>query len=173
VITPLKKKATSRSFRAIAASIGCSPGRNRSAADHFMVSDKYFADFDDLNVPISPNTWLVAPLDFAPAKPDATAPVFDVPAKRLAQAWISVVESEPRTKILAVSGDGLQIEAEQRSAVFGFVDRISTRVIALEPIRSTLVAYSRSQVGYWDLGANRRRLQLWLAKLKAKAGVSG
>jgi uncharacterized protein (DUF1499 family) len=84
-----------------------------------------------------------------------------------------VVESEPRTKILAVSPDGLQIEAEQRSAVFGFVDRISTRFIALEPIRSTLVAYSRSQVGYWDLGANRRRLQLWLAKLKAKAGVSG
>jgi uncharacterized protein (DUF1499 family) len=66
-----------------------------------------------------------------------------------------------------------RIGAEQRSAVFGFVDRISTRVIALEPIRSTLVAYSRSQVGYWDLGANRRRLQLWLTKLKTRAGVSG
>jgi len=141
--------------------------------DHFMDPDEYVADFDNLNVPTSPNTWLVAPADFAPAKPDATAPIFDVPAKRLAQAWISVVESEPRTKILAVSEDKLQIEAEQRSAVFGFVDRISTRFIALEPIRSTLVAYSRSQVGYWDLGANRRRLQLWLAKLKAKAGVSG
>ena len=51
--------------------------------------------------------------------------------------------SEPRTTILTVSPDGLQIEAQQRSAVFGFVDRISTR----EPIRSTLVAYSRSQVG--------------------------
>jgi uncharacterized protein (DUF1499 family) len=138
-----------------------------------MVSEKYFADFDDLNVPTSPNTWLVAPLDFAPAKPDATAPVFDLPAKRLAQAWISVVESEPRTKILAVSGDGLLIEVEQRSAVFGFVDRISTRIIALEPIRSTLAAYSRSQVGWWDIGANRRRLQLWLAKLKAQAGVRG
>jgi uncharacterized protein (DUF1499 family) len=138
-----------------------------------MASDEYFADFDDLNVPTSPNTWLVAPLDFGPAKPDATAPVFDVPAQRLAQAWISVVESEPRTKILALSGDGLLIEAEQRSAVFGFVDRISTRLIALEPTRSTLVAYSRSQVGWWDIGANRRRLQLWLAKLKAQAGVSG
>jgi hypothetical protein len=27
-----------------------------------MASDEYFADFDDLNVPTSPNTWLVAPL---------------------------------------------------------------------------------------------------------------
>jgi uncharacterized protein (DUF1499 family) len=141
--------------------------------NHFMASDGYFADFDNLNVPTSPNTWLVAPLDFAPAKPDATAPAFDVSAKRLALTWISVVESEPRTKILAVSGDGLQIEAEQRSALFGFVDRISTRIIALEPIRSTLIAYSRSQVGWWDIGANRRRLQLWLAKLNAQAGVSG
>jgi uncharacterized protein (DUF1499 family) len=138
-----------------------------------MASSEYFADFDNLNVPTSPNTWLVAPADFARAKPDAPAPVFDVPAYRLAQAWVGVVENEPRTKILAVSWDGLQIEAEQRSAVFGFVDRISTRVVALEPIRSTLVAYSRSQVGYWDLGTNRRRLQNWLAKLKAKAGVSG
>jgi uncharacterized protein (DUF1499 family) len=136
-----------------------------------MVSDEYFADFDDLNVPTSPNTWLVAPRDFAPAKPDATAPVFDVPAQRLAQAWISVVKSEPRTKILAVSGDGLLIEAEQRSALFGFVDRISTRIIALDPIRSTLVAYSRSQVGWWDIGVNRRRLRLWLSKLKAQAGL--
>jgi hypothetical protein len=111
-------------------------------------------DDDRLDVPTDPNTWLLAPADFAPAKPDAPAPVFDVPAYRLAQAWISVVENEPRTKILAVSWDGLQIEAEQRSAVFGFVDRWSTRFIALEPIRSTLVAYSRSQVGYWDLGTN-------------------
>ena len=138
-----------------------------------MASGEYFAEFDNLNVPTSPNTWLVAPADFAPAKPDASAPVFDVPAKRLAQAWISVVESEPRTKILAVSEDGLQIEAEQRSAVFGFLDRISTKCVTLQPIRSTLVAYSRSRVGYWDFGVNRSRLQRWLAKLQVKRDVSG
>jgi uncharacterized protein (DUF1499 family) len=137
------------------------------------VSGRTLTDFDNLAVPTSPNTWLVAPAGFEPAKPDAAAPVFELPAKRLAQAWISVVESEPRTKILAVSEDGLQIEAEQRSAVFGFLDRISTKCVTLQPTRSTLVAYSRSRVGYWDFGVNRSRLQRWLAKLQVKRDVSG
>ena len=138
-----------------------------------MAPDLFLTDFDNLAVPTSPNTWLVAPAGFEPAKPDAAAPVFELPAKRLAQAWISVVESEPRTKILAVSEDGLQIEAEQRSAVFGFLVRICTMCVTLQPTRSTLVAYSRSRVGYWDFGVNRSRLQRWLAKLQVKRDVSG
>lgn len=117
-----------------------------------MAPDLFLTDFDNLAVPTSPNTWLVAPAGFEPAKPDAAAPVFELPAKRLAQAWISVVESEPRTKILAVSEDGLQIEAEQRSAVFGFLDRISTKCVTLEPTRSTprcLQPIAGRVLGFW------------------------
>jgi uncharacterized protein (DUF1499 family) len=62
--------------------------------------------------------------------------------------------------------DGLQVEAQQRSAVFGFIDRISARFLPVAPERSTLIAYSRSLVGYWDLGVNRNRLQRWLTDLK-------
>jgi uncharacterized protein (DUF1499 family) len=67
----------------------------------------------------------------------------------------------------------LQIEAEQRSAVFGFVDRISARFVPLGADRSTLIAYSRSEVGYWDLGVNRSRLRDWLAMLPAKLAAEG
>ncbi len=121
----------------------------------------------------SPNGWLVAPDGAAPdgaayGQGDETAPVFPVPAPVLARAWQAVVAAQPRGRILAVSEDGLRIEAEQRSAVFGFVDRISVEVVALASQSSTLAVYSRATVGYWDFGVNRRRLRDWLAALAAR-----
>ncbi|MFO1127324.1 MAG: DUF1499 domain-containing protein [Rhodospirillales bacterium] len=130
-----------------------------------------FTDFARLTPPASPNRWLVAPAGYMPAAPDETAPVFGVPAVRLAQAWTTIVERQPRTRVTAVSADGLQVEAEQRSAVFRFVDRISFRAIPLTPTSSTLAAYSRAETGYWDLGVNRRRLRAWLAELEANLGA--
>jgi uncharacterized protein DUF1499 len=112
-----------------------------------------------LKPPSGPNSWLVAPPDFDAAQPDQRAPVFEKTAHQLSKAWIIVVETQPRAAVLGISEDGLQIEAQQRSAVFGFIDRISARFVPLASGRSTLIAFSRSQVGYWDLGVNRRRLR--------------
>lgn len=124
-------------------------------------------DFSSLRPPDKPNNWLVAPADFSGvATVDETAPVFDVPAPALAKAWRTVIESAPRTTVLAVSDDGLQIEAEQKSAVFGFTDRISVQVLGLDADRSTFVAYSVALVGYWDMGVNRGRLRDWIATLR-------
>jgi len=128
-----------------------------------------FADFAQLQRPNTPNTWLIGPPGFLPS-PDEAAPIFAVVPLTLRQAWKDVIESEPRTRIVAESDDALQIEAEQKTAVFGFVDKISVRILPLADGRSTLVAYSRSQVGYWDLGTNRRRLRGWLAALADRVG---
>ena len=126
-----------------------------------------------LQPPRTPNNWFVAPPDRVAAKADQPAPLFDNLAGRAAEAWLAVIERQPRTAILGVSGDGLQIEAEQRSAVFGFVDRISTRFLPVASGRSTLIAYSRSVVGYWDFGVNRRRLRRWLSELAAQLERTG
>ena len=126
-----------------------------------------FTDFDRLSRPDSPNHWLVAPADADQAlHADDIAPVFDMPASRLAATWQQVVREQPRTQVIAVSADGLQVEAEQRSALFGFVDSISFRALPLDGERATFIAYSRSQVGYWDFTVNRRRLQAWVAALR-------
>ncbi len=135
-----------------------------------------FTDFATLVPSDQPNHWLVAPdpaLATVPVagKPDAAAPVFNVPAAELAREWIGIVEQQPRARVLAVSDDGLQIEAEQKSAVFGFRDRISARFVPLAADRSTLIAFSTSEIGYWDLGVNRQRLQSWIAALTAKAAA--
>lgn len=127
-------------------------------------------DFATLVPPRRPNNWLIAPSSFGPGTPDETAPTFGVPAERLAAIWVAIIKEQPRTRVLGVSEDGLQIEAEQESAMFGFTDRISVRVLPVDAERSTLVAYSRAEAGYWDLGVNRSRLRKWLTTLQARTG---
>ncbi len=131
-----------------------------------------FLDFDRLERPGSPNHWLIAPAGGTPQpRTDVQEAVFDVAPTRLAEGWLGVVKGQPRTTILAVADDGLQIEAEQRSAVFGFVDRISFRAIPLAERQSTYTAYSRSLVGYWDVGVNQGRLGRWAAALRQAVAV--
>lgn len=131
------------------------------------MANHVFTDFAHLSPPDKPNNWLVAPVDHpaSSARPDQPAPVYDRPAGRVAEAWKAMVKAEPRTTVLAVAEDGLRIEAVQKSALFGFTDRISAQFIPLGDDRSTLAAFSRAQIGYWDLGVNRERLRTWLGKL--------
>jgi hypothetical protein len=125
-------------------------------------------DFDNLEVPRSPNTWLVAPAGMVGGQADAEATVLKVSAGRLAAVWQAIVAGEERAGVTATSADGLQVEAEQRSALFGFTDDISFRALPRGDDRSTFIAYSRSRVGYWDLGVNQRRLNAWLAALRQR-----
>jgi hypothetical protein len=143
----------------------CGPAAKQEGA---TPNDTALINFGSLVPPDSPNTWLVAPTGFGPARPDETAPTLDVPPQRLAAIWLQIVREQPRTRVLGISEDSLQIEAAQRSAVFGFTDRISVRVLPVDRGRSTFVAYSRAQVGYWDFGVNRRRLRAWLSALQTR-----
>ena len=136
--------------------------------DSRSIAESSVTDWESLRPAESPNNWLVAPGGGGFPQPDEVAPTFDVKAAILASIWRAVIEDQPRTTILTVSGDGLQIEATQRSALFGFVDRISSRIIPLDSDRTSLVVYSGSTVGYWDLGANRRRLKGWLNELERR-----
>lgn len=146
----------------VCVNIGAESGQPKGA---FEMHD--FLEFDALRRPSSPNHWLVAPMDTdASLHPDAAAPGFQLPAERLAKAWVGVVEQAPRARILGISDDGLQVEAEQRSAWFGFVDKVSFRAVTLDQESSTFFAYSRSQTGYWDFGVNRKRLSGWVEALQ-------
>lgn len=125
------------------------------------------ADWASLERSGYPRDWLLAPPDLAPVPgtPDQAPPVYPVSAARLAAAWADVVRAEPRTTIVAISDDGLRVDAEQRSKLLGFVDRIAMRAIAVDAERATLAVYSRATIGYYDFGVNRDRVQAWLAEL--------
>jgi len=150
----------------VAVMAGCSEHREMAEAPMERISVT-FTDFASLRRPDSPNAFLVAAAGQSlTAEADAVAPALNLPADRLAKAWVEVVSAQPRTRVLGVSGDGAHVEAEQRSAVFGFVDLISFHAVPLGPGQSTFFAYSRSQTGYWDFGVNRRRLTEWIAALE-------
>jgi uncharacterized protein (DUF1499 family) len=144
----------------------CAMAANREPSQA-MDSDPRILDFAAVKTPSRPNAWLVAPPGVVDGVPSEPAPVLAMQAPAAAAAWRKIIEGEARTRILAVSPDGLRIEAEQKSAAFGFVDRISAWFIPLDGGRATVAAYSRAQTGYWDLGVNKRRLRSWLGRLAA------
>jgi uncharacterized protein (DUF1499 family) len=65
-----------------------------------------------------------------------------------------VIEGMPRTRIVSASDAALR--AEFSSRLFGFVDDVEARIDAK---RRVIDIRSASRTGYWDLGANRRRIE--------------
>lgn len=123
-------------------------------------------DFATLVPPGSPNRWLVAPPSMVPAATvDAVAPRHAVALPVLIAAWQAALADQPRLEVLHADAAAGRFEYAQRTRWLGFVDRISVRFIEAGPDASTLAVYSRSQVGYYDFGANRTRVEAWLVAL--------
>ena len=117
-----------------------------------------------------PNDFLVCPEGRCRTVVDQSAPVLAVaPADQL-RLWEEVVAASPRTRVLRVDEASLTIHAEQRSRLMRFVDTIVVRVLPEDDGRSSFAAYSRSEVGYSDMGVNRARLEDWIARVEAAAG---
>jgi uncharacterized protein (DUF1499 family) len=121
-------------------------------------------DVAQLSWPASPNTALAAPAGFRLA-PDVATPTYPVPASRLYAAIRAVAAAQPRTYQAALYPDRLQADWVVRSAVFNFPDLVVAQAMPSGADTATLLLYSRSVYGYGDLGANRRRVEAWLAAL--------
>jgi uncharacterized protein (DUF1499 family) len=110
-----------------------------------------------------PNAWRVAPAGVAGV--DAVAPVFAVPAERLALALDEAALAEPGTERLAGRPEDLWTTYVQRSPWVGFPDYVSVRAVARDDGTSSLAIFSRSRYGRGDMGVNRARVERWLAAL--------
>ncbi len=129
-------------------------------------------DLTTLTRPSSPNSTFVAPPDFSRARRDAEAPLFACNWTRLAEAWDRAVTTFPRTAEHNRSSDGRQRTYVQRTALMGYPDVITIEFVALEDNQSSVAIYSRSQYGYSDFGANRRRVNAWLRSLTETLSAS-
>jgi uncharacterized protein (DUF1499 family) len=129
-------------------------------------------DFATLTLPASPNTYLIAPPGLCrAATPHEAAPVFAQDAPAVRAAFAKVAMGEPRVTAEGRDDAGLADDYVQRSALMRFPDTISVRFIPLEAGGSTLALYSRSKVGYSDMGVNKKRVQRWMTLLKAELGA--
>lgn len=112
-----------------------------------------------------PNDWLICPPAACRAEVDSAAPSFPIPPEHLLVAWRDVLMEQPRATLIASDDRRLLLLVQDRTAVFRFVDTILVRVLPTPQGGSTYAAYSRSEIGYSDLGINRGRLEEWAAKV--------
>lgn len=129
-----------------------------------------FIDFKTLERPSSPNTALLAPSGLAQAAtPDGAAPVYDVAPGELFLRVLRLIGDKPSWELGEQDTAGLRLTFVAVSALMRFKDDVDVIVLPVpgQPSKSTFAAYSRSRVGYSDLGANRKRLDALSAALLA------
>ena len=121
-----------------------------------------FLDFQSLERPASPNTALIAPAGFTPqATADAAAPEFARSPQDTFKRLLQHVEARRDWKDLAADPAELRLRFVAVTRLLRFKDDVDIIVlpVAGKADRSTLAAYSRSRLGYSDLGTNLKRLK--------------
>ncbi len=125
-------------------------------------------DFKTLERPGSPNTALLAPAGYAAsAEPDGAAPIYDVPPGELYLRALRLIGERREWKLGTQDASNMRLNFVATSALMRFKDDVDIVVlpVAGQPEKSTFAGYSRSRIGYSDLGANRKRLDAFSAAL--------
>lgn len=125
-------------------------------------------NFETLHRPKSPNTYLLAPKWLCGhTMPDTESPVFVLSPDRLFAEISRLISAQDRHSIILSDKTARQIEFIATTKVLKFKDDVAIRVIpdAKSQEKSQLAVYSRSRVGYHDLGANHKRVKLLLREL--------
>lgn len=118
-------------------------------------------DFTTLALPASPNTCLLTPTS-APGAGHLQRDPFPVTIEQAWDAIRAVADAMPRTFPLADFPDRRQAQWVARTRLMNYPDIVVAEV-APAGGGTGLWLYSRSLVGYSDLGANRARVLAWLA----------
>lgn len=127
-----------------------------------------FISFKSLKRPPKPNTCLIAPANHClAAEADFAPPVFPTTADALFQRVQDVVGGQKRTTIVSADPATRQLRYIAKTPLIGFKDDIDIEVVPVDENATTLAIYSRSRVGYSDLGANRKRVEELIALLTA------
>lgn len=125
-------------------------------------------DFATLRLPASPNAHLAAPPGVT-AERHETVPLLAAPPEAAWEALRRLGEGFPRVWKLAEWPELRQAQWVARSRLLNFPDLVNGQIVAL-PGGTGLFLYSRSLVGYSDLGVNARRIAAWRAAFEAALG---
>ena len=132
-----------------------------------MTDRPFPIDFSNLAPSPKPNTFLVLPTGFdAAATADMDSPVWSgaEPAAVL-EAFKTTALAQARTQLVQEGGG--QVELVQRSALFRFPDYVTAQGVAVDG-GAALCVFSRSKVGYSDMGVNAKRIRSWLDQMPAE-----
>lgn len=128
-----------------------------------------YLDFQTLRLEPKPNSCLLAPpghcLD---ASPHLSAPVLQYQAAELYSKLKHIINSNKRWKHVETDDDSMRIKFVAVTKIMKFKDDVDIQVIENSANESSLAVYSRSRVGYSDMGANRKRVETIVSGLGAK-----
>lgn len=155
------------------AALAAIKGRKEALALVFGPVVREPVNFPTLRLKSTPNQYLVCPEGYCAAPAHRVAPPFSVPVQELQDAWFEVIAAQPSTQVIARDKSARQFEIETLTPLIGFPDTITVRFLETPDGGSTLAVYSRSFYGKSDLGANKKRLDAWLAQLAARLGQNG
>lgn len=128
-------------------------------------------EFETLERSATPNDALACPPDTCRAEPDFVTPVYEVPGARLREIVAEVAADDPRAELVY---SGRWEESDRyvvRSRLMRFPDTVAVRILGAGPGRSQLAIYSRSQIGYSDMGVNRARIARWLDEIERRVAA--
>ncbi len=159
---------------AIAVSAGLAAGTFYAAGParvwaQFGPADLGDIDFATLKRRDVPNDALACRMEFCAARYDVEPPEFSKPADELYRIAQAAVASEPRLEKVAAADARQTLRYIQRSRIMGFPDTINVKVVPLPDGGSTVLLYSRSQLGRGDMGVNRARIERWLGLIVQEA----
>ncbi|HTZ78364.1 MAG TPA: DUF1499 domain-containing protein [Stellaceae bacterium] len=128
-------------------------------------------DFARLALGARDNVYLLCPREPAicSAPPDGASPVFALGAMALRDRLLQMVAEEPRVRLISEDAAHRHLVFIARSVLLRFPDIVTVEILPMGPGQSTLAILSRSRYGRSDFGVNRRRVEAWIAKLKAVA----
>lgn len=129
-------------------------------------------DFENLARRDAPNDALACHPDICGATPvDFETPVYPVAGSRLRQIVREVALAQPRTQLVYASRWGEEDRYVVRSRLMRYPDTVVARIYGAGPGRSMLGLYSRSQIGYSDMGMNRARIERWIAAIDDRVAL--
>lgn len=123
-------------------------------------------DIATLERPARPNIYLVCPASRTSARVDREPESYALATDVLWQLWVDALASEPRVETQIRDNERRRLLLVQRTPLLRFPDLIQLEVYPALADGSTLCVYSRSIYGYSDFGANRARVEDWLARIR-------
>lgn len=135
----------------------------------FGPADQGPVDFANLVRTSAPHDALACPEGVCGDAPvDIVTSVYPVSGEELRRIVREVATAHPRTDLVYAARWEEEDRFVVRSAVMRFPDTVNARIFGAGDQGSMLALYSRSQIGYSDMGANLDRLHDWLAAIDAR-----
>ncbi|MEO9971343.1 MAG: DUF1499 domain-containing protein [Hyphomonadaceae bacterium] len=127
-----------------------------------------YIDFKALERPSSPNTYLLAPAGVCEqAEPDQSSPQYPASPDAVFSACRKVIDGQKNWSLVSADADSGKIRFVSVSPLMRYKDDIDIAVLPGPDGASSaqLAVYSRSRIGYSDMGANAKRVALLLEQL--------